>query len=622
MAELYPSDSELAALSGTTDSEQEVLFIQTGESPYYLSFYKMLYRLLDVARRAGDLRVYKDGDLTFGVRPGRFMDGAHARQFAGATGQALTNNATNYIYLTADTAELTVNTSGFPEPSQTPHVRLATIVTAAGAYSHTDITDLRGQAMFSAGAGFRIVADAYIVVTRGQTDAASGANLLSAYAAAKALTPGGNALSPTNRAVVLLPPGRYELASELVLDTDFVDLAGLCPNPEDVLVTSSLPAGSGSTFKQTAKDVRLSNFTLHVHTSQDGSHALDIACPMLASGSDASTTSTLVTATGAFAQATVGDGVYLDWGTGKGTYRIVTKVSDDNVLVDRTIGTHSDVAYEVHQVNQDSLYERMVFAHASSGDTYYGDVWGSGFLGGTWYDCRCDAGWRVTDHRAVVGTFYRCRGGDGTFGGDKEGVSLLGYFEDCVCGHQSFGGCASVGCDIFGTLVNCVAGDKSFALGRTFGGTAIRCRAGQAGFGGTVNASYKGKVTGTLIDCVSEYNSPHNAFGAGYSDGGCSGTLKRCECTELAGEIYLTGALIDGCRFKETAVNKSVLMLLDDDSKVYASTLVASGSGKCIDAASAQTVTAAHCIMNTSVGANVTNTVSTPYNVEDATVDL
>ncbi len=147
MAESYPSETELAALSGTIDAEQEVPFVPIGESPYYLSFYRMLYRLLDVSRRAGDLRVYKDGDLTFGVRPGRFMDGSTARNYAGAAAQALTNNQTNYIYLTA-AATLTVNTTGFPDPAATPHVPLATISAAAGVYGFDDMTDYRGRAVF------------------------------------------------------------------------------------------------------------------------------------------------------------------------------------------------------------------------------------------------------------------------------------------------------------------------------------------------------------------------------------------------------------------------------------------------------------------------------------------
>jgi len=151
MTENYPTDAELNGLSGTTDAEQEVLYVATGESPYYTSFYKMLFRLLDMARRAGDLRVYKDGALTFGVRPGRYFNGDTAVNYAGATAQALTNNQTNYIYLTA-AGVLTVNTTGFPLPSVTPHIPLATITTSAGEYSINDgdIVDYRGRAFLHA----------------------------------------------------------------------------------------------------------------------------------------------------------------------------------------------------------------------------------------------------------------------------------------------------------------------------------------------------------------------------------------------------------------------------------------------------------------------------------------
>lgn len=152
MTELYPTDTDLNALSGTSDADQEVAYPAIYESPYYTTFYKMLYRLLDVARRAGDLRVYKDGDLTFGVRAGTFMDGDTVRAFVGATGQSLTDNATNCIYLTPEAA-LVVSSSGFPAPSASPHIRLAEIVTAGGEYGLDDITDLRGTAFMAPAAG-------------------------------------------------------------------------------------------------------------------------------------------------------------------------------------------------------------------------------------------------------------------------------------------------------------------------------------------------------------------------------------------------------------------------------------------------------------------------------------
>ena len=141
MAEAELSDSILNAMKGTEDAEQEVYFPDyTSDNPHYTAVYRMLYRLLTVARRAGDLRVFKDGALTFGVRPGRYADGDTLVDYAGAAAQALTNNATNYIYLTA-AGELTVNTTGFPVPSTTPHIPLATIVTAGGDYDGRDVAD-------------------------------------------------------------------------------------------------------------------------------------------------------------------------------------------------------------------------------------------------------------------------------------------------------------------------------------------------------------------------------------------------------------------------------------------------------------------------------------------------
>ncbi len=148
MTELYPSDDQLAAMSGSVDARQEVQFIPVGQTPYHLSFYKMLYRLLDVACRAGDLRVYKDGDMTFGVRAGKYFDGAQVHDFAGASAQTLTNNAANWIYLLPD-GTLGVSTTGLPSPAAQMHIPLARLTTSAGHYTHTDIVDYRSAALYS-----------------------------------------------------------------------------------------------------------------------------------------------------------------------------------------------------------------------------------------------------------------------------------------------------------------------------------------------------------------------------------------------------------------------------------------------------------------------------------------
>jgi len=147
MTEHYPSDADLNAMSGTLDSEQEVLYVATGESPYFTSFYKMLYRMLDVARRAGDFRVYKDGDLTFGVRAGRIANGTYQLDYQGDTQQPLADNATTHIYLDAN-ASIQTTTGTMPLPTAVPHLPLASITTANGGYTLADITDLRGAGMY------------------------------------------------------------------------------------------------------------------------------------------------------------------------------------------------------------------------------------------------------------------------------------------------------------------------------------------------------------------------------------------------------------------------------------------------------------------------------------------
>lgn len=147
MTEIFPSDQELNALSGVTESEQEVPFLTIGESPYHTSFYRMMHRLLTVAKRAGDLRVYKDGPLTFGLRAGKFAHDTTVRSAPAGEGNALTDNAVNYIYLLAD-ATLVVNTTGFPDATNIPHVPLAVISTSGGEYRPEDITDFRGGALF------------------------------------------------------------------------------------------------------------------------------------------------------------------------------------------------------------------------------------------------------------------------------------------------------------------------------------------------------------------------------------------------------------------------------------------------------------------------------------------
>lgn len=142
MAEVYPSDSELLNLQ--TDDETGVEYIPTGTAPYYLHFRRLLHRLLLATHRANDLRVYDEGDLDIGVKPGKFWLGTNLIPFAGSTGRTLANDRAGiYVYLDAQGNLVTDEYSAFPSMATMPHVRLAIVGTSGG--DITSITDCRGE---------------------------------------------------------------------------------------------------------------------------------------------------------------------------------------------------------------------------------------------------------------------------------------------------------------------------------------------------------------------------------------------------------------------------------------------------------------------------------------------
>ena len=85
-------------------------------------------------------------------------------------------------------------------------------------------------------------------------------NLIAAYAAAKALTPNGQALGSDNRAVVLVPPGKYDLGTgQLDMDTQYVDLAGLSSLRENQHIYGTSNGYGTGVLRQTANDVKIEN---------------------------------------------------------------------------------------------------------------------------------------------------------------------------------------------------------------------------------------------------------------------------------------------------------------------------------------------------------------------------
>ena len=131
MAEVYPSDNTL--LNIQSDSETGIEYIPTGQSPYYLQFRKLLYRLLLAAKWANDLRVYDEGELDIGVKSGKFWLGTELVSYNGSSSNTLADDKENiYIYLNSNGELITNEYNSFPDMAITPHIRLAVVTTSNG----------------------------------------------------------------------------------------------------------------------------------------------------------------------------------------------------------------------------------------------------------------------------------------------------------------------------------------------------------------------------------------------------------------------------------------------------------------------------------------------------------
>ena len=131
MTEIYPTDNELENLQ--SEDETGVEYISTGTSPYYLQFRKLLYRLLLSAKRANDLRVYKEDGFNIGVKAGKFWAGTELVSYPGSSGNSLADDKENiYIYLNTSGTLVFDEYTDFPDMTVTPHIRLAIVSTSNG----------------------------------------------------------------------------------------------------------------------------------------------------------------------------------------------------------------------------------------------------------------------------------------------------------------------------------------------------------------------------------------------------------------------------------------------------------------------------------------------------------
>ena len=318
----------------------------------------------------------------------------------------------------------------------------------------------------------------YVIVAEGTNDLQRGSNLQAAYSTATTLNP-----TSSNRVVVLVPPGSYDLGSSgLTMNTSFVDLIGLVPAQ-----MTTKQVFTDSSGRQRAKTVA------------------NVRCPVLIYSPASAATliqnvdyvrieSVILTNTGS--GVAYGPSV-------NGANTVLRHVSMSSMQNDFDYdGEYVDCVSEGAGLGGSS----SGFFAGHAGGTFIDCVGGDGSFAGELYDQGGSDG-------VASGTFIACTGGDYSFAGGEGSAS--GVFRGCVGGLDSFGGADGTA---DGTFVDCVGGDNSFAgfdgwvdplNNGTASGTFINCVGGGGAFAGNGDAS------GTFVECV----------GGIYSFGGNGGTI-------------------------------------------------------------------------------------------------
>lgn len=394
--------------------------------------------------------------------------------------------------------------------------------------------------------------DSIIFVAKSTDNELRYDNLAAAYTQAKALTPGGNALSATNRATVIIPPGIYDAGTNtLILDANYVDIAAMFPEVSfdahrdytkthvgigyrgwtngvpfkfprtRIQGTLSNTNGHYAVIKQTVEDVRLEGFSVESYTDVDQSGKnkdnASYFIGLWVTAPEGGENSRYEKMTFWSEASRPGDGSIVSFPT-------LHQYHFDGEWID-SVG--SDVSFR--------LYRDPGFAHTGTNQYF-----------------------RPYMKNVHAGTF--------SFAGDSESGQIKGaYLETCTSPGAAFSGCSTYSMPIDSTtkFVDCHAVfGHSFGLMTTNASTMIRCTGGKACAGGSfLYASHKwGQFIGYAEDCDFGQGSlggrAINASGdipALHTNQYNSGTLVRCTIRDSVAPLQLKGATIRDSYFVQSS---------------------------------------------------------------------
>jgi len=326
----------------------------------------------------------------------------------------------------------------------------------------------------------------------------NGESLRSAYSEAKLLTPNGQALSATNRACVIVPPGRYNMgqnASVLVLSGFPLSVVNGNYYP-----TSPLPGYNhgdwylheNGNFGYISIDGEsyVTDETFDEESTlymDDGGGWVDANTFESVSPSfsveQSYTPLTLDTEFVDIIGLTTDRSLQQIYGTPEAINSGVIVQTADDVHISNL---YVKILTEVESVNWDNTDSAAYFPSTDLSNTVVDNCQFDGQDGNDF------EGPRLFSMRMNIeysGTFTNCTGGNFAFG---VGGTASGTFNNCTGGYGAFGGFGTAS----GTFTNCTGGEYSFGGFGTASGTFTNCTGGGGAFGGD-----GGTASGTFSFC-------------------------------------------------------------------------------------------------------------------------
>ena len=227
-----------------------------------------------------------------------------------------------------------------------------------------------------------------------------GDNLAAKYAAAKALTPNGAVKSNTNRASLIILPGRYTLSAELLIDEEFVDVLGLGSQMHRAAVL--IVDVSGMVYTDNVPNVSANNVRI-LGIGSSGYFKITGDKPLQVFENCTSELS--------------------------GFYPIAS-------------GTFTGCRAGPYSFGGNIGAASGTFTNCSSGSGSFGTV-----ASGRFTNCT-----NASNYTICSGTFTNCSGGEASFG---TYAAASGVFIGCTGGRYSFGGRPSGTSNATGVFINC-----------------------------------------------------------------------------------------------------------------------------------------------------------------------